>query len=858
MSGRMGWGLSQSQLETKAGTISAMQLSIQKLQKFFKLEAELGYNNRAIIGGFEKMAMTWEAEARVDSLPEDLIQAILDRLRNYATLSPISRQETLHGLWRRIQRTLGEQTDLKLMDKPVEAEPTLPTPVDKLPPAEIPTRPSRPAEQPTFKPVPRTLKKIDRSVPAEPPSALESPVTAIQGVGAKYGENLKRLGIQTLGDTLYYFPRRYLDFSLLKPINKLRYGEEVTVIGTIESITSRPIRNGQMQLVEALLSDSTGVLRLNWFNQVSVVRRLRPKTHVSVSGKIDQYLGRLIMTNPAWEPLEQQQIHTNRLVPIYSSTAGITQRWLRNLMNQVINYWAPRLDDPFPDEIIEGAGLMDLPDALVQMHFPDSWEALNQARARVTFDEIFYLQMGVLGQKHAWLDRAARIFETPEEWLAAQTARLPYTLTDAQQKAVQDIRRDLRSGQPMNRLLQGDVGSGKTVVAALAMSMVLRDGSQAAIMAPTSILAEQHFRSLCSLLVGEGGPLAEGQIRMLIGATQDDEKNAIREGLANNWIKVVVGTHALLEEPIQFADLEMVIIDEQHRFGVEQRAVLRNKGDNPHLLVMTATPIPRSLALTVYGDLDLTIMDEMPPGRQTIKTFVLRPAERERAYTLIRNQVDEGRQAFIIYPLVEETEKSEAMAAVESHRHLQEQIFTRMEIGLLHGRMRPEEKELVMQRFRNEEFQILVSTSVVEVGVDIPNATVMLVEGANRFGLAQLHQFRGRVGRGQHASFCILIPEQEDDIENQRLAAMVSTTDGFQLAEIDLEQRGPGDFLGVRQSGLPELRMASLTDLRTIEQARQVAQKLFEKDSALNLPEHQIMKYWMERFWQKARGGDIS
>jgi ATP-dependent DNA helicase RecG len=857
MSGQMPWVLSQSQLDTKAGTISAMQASIQKLQKFFKLEAELGYNNRAIIGGFEKMALSWEAEARADDLPEDLIQAILERLRNYTTLSPASRQETLHGLWRRIQRTLGEQSDLDLLAKTTVEEPTRPITADARLSSEAPTEPIQ--REPAASPKPPSRQRaVTRSEPAEPPAALDAPVTAMQGVGAKYGENLKRLGIYTLGDLLYYFPRRYLDFSLLKPINKLRYGEEVTVIGTIESIATRPIRNGQMQLVEALLSDSTGVLRLNWFNQVSVARRLRPKTHVSVSGKIEQYLGRLIMRNPAWEPLEQQQIHTNRLVPIYSSTAGITQRWLRNLMNQVINYWAPRLEDPFSGEFLDEAGLMDLSDALVQIHFPDSWNDLNHARIRHTFDEIFYLQMGVLGQKRAWLDRAARIFETPEEWLTTQIERLPYSLTNAQQHALQDIRLDLTSGKPMNRLLQGDVGSGKTVVAGLAMGMVIREGCQVAIMAPTSILAEQHFRNLSDLLVNEDGPLAEGQIRMLIGATQESEKNAIREGLANNWIKVVVGTHALIEEPIQFADLEMVIIDEQHRFGVEQRAALRNKGDNPHLLVMTATPIPRSLALTVYGDLDLTIMDEMPPGRQFTETFVIRPGERERAYTLIRNQVEKGRQAFIIYPLVEESERSEAMAAVESHRQLQEEIFPQVKIGLLHGRLRPEEKEQVMERFRNGDFQILVSTSVVEVGVDVPNATVMLVEGANRFGLAQLHQFRGRVGRGEHRSYCVLIPEQEDDLENQRLAAMASTNDGFKLAEIDLDQRGPGDFLGVRQSGLPELRLASLTDIRTIEKARQHALKFFEADPALELPEHQTLSFWMERFWRKARGGDIS
>ena len=420
----------------------------------------------------------------------------------------------------------------------------------------------------------------------------------------------------------------------------------------------------------------------------------------------------------------------------------------------------------------------------------------------------------------------------------------------------------------MNRLLQGDVGSGKTVIAALSMAMVVHQGAQAAIMAPTSILAEQHFMNLSKLLGASGDRgsvtdepgrefvLKPGEIRLLIGSLPPGERGEILDGLASGVIKILVGTHALLEDPVTFADLQFVVVDEQHRFGVEQRAVLRAKGQNPHLLVMTATPIPRSLALTVYGDLDLSVMDEMPPGRQPVETQVFLPRERERVYQLIRSQIAQNHQAFIIYPLVEESENSE-LAAIEEHNRLQTAIFPKFKLGLLHGRLKPEEKDAVMADFRDGQTHILVSTSVVEVGVDVPNATVMVIEGANRFGLAQLHQFRGRVGRGEAKAFCALIPENPDDIENERLQAMVATTDGFVLAEKDLEQRGPGDFLGTRQAGFSELKLASLTDVHLIEKARQQAQTIFQRDPDLGQPHHSLLLAALRRFWGDGKG-DIS
>jgi ATP-dependent DNA helicase RecG len=494
----------------------------------------------------------------------------------------------------------------------------------------------------------------------------------------------------------------------------------------------------------------------------------------------------------------------------------------------------------------------------MQVHFPVSQDRLKAARERLAFDEIFYLQMGALRQKRDWKSVEGRRFPVSTEWLDARTSSLPYTLTSAQQKSLEEIRADLDSGKPMNRLVQGDVGSGKTVVAALAASIVVNGGAQAAIMAPTAILAEQHYRNFTNLLAGEGGMLQPSEIRLLVGATPDIRKEEIRQGLADGSIKVVIGTHAVIEPDVIFKDLQFIVIDEQHRFGVEQRKELRSKGTNPHLLVMTATPIPRSLALTVFGDLDISVIDEMPVGRQPVSTYVLRPQERERAFTLIRGQIRDGRQAFIVYPLIDESEKIEARAAVDDFETLSKEIFPKLKVGLLHGRMKPAEKDEVMAKFRDKEYDILVSTTVVEVGVDVPNSTVMLIEGADRFGLAQLHQLRGRVGRGAEQSYCLLIPTHEDATENERLQAMSQTNSGFELADLDLKTRGPGEFLGTRQAGFASaLKMASITDVPLIEKARAQAQALFERDPNLQFPEHALLAEAFERFWGEGKG-DVS
>ncbi len=816
-----------------------MRSPTEKLQKFFQLEKDRGFDNRAVVGGLDKILPAWQKEAQSAGLPDEFIQQVTEQLQVYPELDASQRQSTLAQLLEQIGQ----------LPPTTQADPS-PATQRQHPPTPMPAAPPEPL------PAHRTAQTAQTA----PGLGLQAPLTVLPGVGQRYAQTLHTLGLSTLQDLLYYFPRRYDDYSQLKTINRINYGEELTLVAAVVNTFTRQARGGQMQIVESVVTDGTGSLRITWFNQPWVASRLTPGTQIVVSGKVDIYLGRLVMNNPEWEALETEHLHTNRIVPVYPLTAGITQRWLRRVMFQTISHWATRLPDPLPESIRRQANLMPLGPALLQAHFPDSFEQLKAARHRLAFDEIFLLQLGVLRQKRNWQANTARRYPVEDSWLEAQLARLPYQLTQAQQRALQEIRHDLTSGQPMNRLLQGDVGSGKTVIAALAAALIAQAGAQAAFIAPTSILAEQHYQGLLRLLCNPedpNAPFQPEQIRLLLGSTPESERETLRAGLLDGSIRLLIGTHALLEGPIEFQDLQLAIIDEQHRFGVGQRAILRQKGQNPHLLVMTATPIPRSLALTLYGDLDLSVLDEMPPGRQPVETHVLRPAERESAYQAIRGQIEKGHQAFIIYPLIEQGNNEDLRAAVEEHRRLQEEVFPTRKIGLLHGRMKQEEKETTMQRFHAGEYQILVSTTVVEVGVDVPNATILLIEGANRFGLAQLHQLRGRVGRSDLLSYCLLIPDRDDNVENERLEAMEHSNDGFVLAQFDLEQRGPGDFLGTRQSGMAELKMANLSDLPLIETARRLACALFEQDPTFSNPENLPLFEKLRLFWRDGRG-DIS
>jgi ATP-dependent DNA helicase RecG len=832
-----------------------MQPSLNSLLKFLRLEASRGYDDKAVFGGMIKMLDFWVPEARNDKISEEIVQTVITCMNTYRNLDRDGRSEALKNLWGKIEpdnSSVFENLDNPRISKKPSQNVKNNIPKATTTPKEI------------TKSVPHKHQPLSASQPggmtSKTPIALNASLTVLNGVGPSNAQKLAKLGLHTLGDMLFFFPRRYDDYSQLKPIHKLWYGDEVTVVGTIQSVTNRKIRSGKMNIVEVIIEDGTGGLRLSWFNQPWLENRLKKGATISVSGKVEQYLGRLVMSNPDWEPVEVESLHTNRIVPVYPLTSQVTQKNLRGIIRQVVSYWAPKLTDHMPETILKKADLVDLGTALIQAHFPDTQEQLQSARQRLAFDEIFFLQMGVYRQKRNWQKATARVYEVSDEWLHFWLAALPFKLTGAQNRAIADIRTDLQSGVPMNRLLQGDVGSGKTVVAAVAAAIINKAGAQAAIMAPTSILAEQHYRNfstMCTTPEENGDCLKPDQVRLLVSDISEKDKLEIRDALASGYVKVLIGTHALLEDPVFFKDLQLAVIDEQHRFGVEQRAILRSKGSNPHLMVMTATPIPRSLALTVYGDLDISLMDELPPGRQEINTHVLFARERERAYSMIRSQVEAGYQAFIVYPLVEESEKSELRAATEEYERLQTDVFPKLKLGLLHGRLRPDEKDAVMLQFRNGEYQILIATTVVEVGVDIPNATVMLIEAANHFGLAQLHQLRGRVGRGDAQSFCLLIPDNDDAAENERLAAMTQTNDGFILAETDLKLRGPGDFLGTRQAGYANLRMANITDVIMIEKARKQAQELFEIDAELSLPENQLLAEALGRSWGAGKG-DIS
>ncbi len=829
---------------------------IETLIKMLRNEAEMGYQDQCVQGGFKNFSSAWNQNARNESIPDPLFHQVRDWLDGYHGLTVEQRTQALHSLLHDLEsdrRTEKEGRNLNAAGGNIPAGTAVPAENPPAAPAEpppsAPTSPGAPvngvapaAPAPAPIPAPLTLRE------------LNAPLRRLLGVGDKNTESFQRLGLQTIGDLLWFFPRRYLDYSTLKPINRLWYGETVTVLAAVRETTTRRTKRGT--ITELTVADGSGSLLITFFNQPWIESRLRKGQLLSLSGKVGQYLGRLTMTMPEWEFLDRQQIRTGGIVPVYSLTAGVNQNFLRRHIHNAVTRLATRLPDPLPAAILDDGKWMPLGQALQQIHFPSSWESLKSAKDRLGFEELLYLQLGILQQRRNWIAGEAKKYPRPpvlDEFLSS----LPYALTSAQQKAVQEILTDLDSGKPMNRLLEGDVGSGKTVVALAACLAVAVQGGQAAILAPTGILAEQHFALLRRLMTPDGKFLREDQIGLLLGSTPESEKQEIRQGLSSGRIAVVVGTHALLEGPVDFSRLDLAVIDEQHRFGVDQRAALRAKGRSPHLLVMTATPIPRSLALTIYGDLDLTLLDEMPPGRKPVTTRILLPGERERAYAFIIGQLRQGRQAFIICPRIEESETSETTAAVEEHRRLQESVFPEWKLGLLHGRLRTDEKDDVMHRFRSGQLHILVSTSVVEVGVDIPNATVMMVEGANHFGLAQLHQFRGRVGRSEYASYCILTADSEDQAENERLRAMEETQDGFALAEKDLQQRGPGEFFGTRQSGFADVDLARLLDVRLIEQARNTAQKLFAEDPDLRSPDHRLMAERLAARWNP-NPGEIS
>jgi ATP-dependent DNA helicase RecG len=794
----------------------------EKLAAILRQEAE-HREDKTVMGGLAAYAPAWrrDAGAALDGQAAQWVERVSDHLRAYSQLPDADAR----------RRAIDGVIEMVGAGPPVGAHRQ-----DKHQPPE--TEEPKETASPT--------RRDSRSSTATSRRGLDSEVTAIRGVGPKQATRLAKLGVRTIRDMLYFFPRRYEDYSQLSPINRLEFGEEVTIIAKVWDIGSRRTRRGDA-LVKATLSDGSGFVEATWFNQPYLVDRIKRGQQIVVSGKVSRYLGHLCFNSPSWEVLEEDLLHTARIVPVYPLTEGLSSRWLRNVMKRTVDYWSKRTPDHLPDTVRQQAGLADLETAIAHIHFPDSSRQLRDARHRLSFDELFVLQIGLLQQRRRWRSQPAKPLPIDDATLEAFISNLPFELTGAQRRSLSEITADIRAEQPMNRLLQGDVGSGKTAVAAAAMALASAAGGQAALMAPTEILAEQHYRTISSLLADMPGKTPH--IRLLTGSVTGEKRSQVYTGLKDGSIDVVVGTHALIQETVEFDQLALAVIDEQHRFGVREREALRQKGYNPHLLFMTATPIPRSLELTVWGHLDVSVIDEMPPGREPVTTQLALPAERERAYAFVRSQVEKGHQAFIICPLVEESEKVDAKAAVDEYERLQKEVFPDLRLGLLHGRLKGEEKEATMARVVAGELDILVATSVVEVGVDVPNATVMLIEGAERFGLAQLHQFRGRVGRSEHKSYCILVSGSTSSEAEERLKAVEATTDGFALAEKDLELRGPGEFLGTRQSGLPDLRLAAVTDVDLVRKAREAAKSFFRTDPELADPDNRLLAQQVARLW---------
>lgn len=676
-------------------------------------------------------------------------------------------------------------------------------------------------------------------------ASLHTDIRYIKGVGEARARSLAKLGITDLFSLLSYFPRTYEDRRAYKTIAGLTPGEMSCVCAVVagEPKLSR-IRKG-LDLVKLRVVDETGALELTYFNQSYLKTAFRTGDAYVFYGLAEGAPGRPRMVNPLFEREGARQI-TGRIMPIYPLTAGVSQSMLCKAVEQGLSACIDELPDILPEDVRFTYQLCHTRFAYENIHFPADDEALAAARRRLAFEELFLLALGLHLLRSRRVSVAGKVCRPID--LSPFFASLPFSLTGAQRRAIDDIARDLSAARPMNRLIQGDVGSGKTMVAAAAIYMAAKNGLQCALMAPTEILAEQHYRSLAPLLDPLGIPCA-----LLTASTKAKERRALNEALRTGALSLVIGTHALLSPDVQYQNLGLVVTDEQHRFGVDQRAALSAKGENPHLLVMSATPIPRTLALMIYGDLDVSVLNELPPGRQKIDTFAVPSSYHERIYAFLRRLVAEGRQAYIVCPMVAENDElpDERKAVTVYAEMLQTDVFPDLRIAPIHGKMKPKEKDAVMRAFAAHELDVLVSTTVIEVGVDVPNAALMLIENAECFGLSQLHQLRGRVGRGQHKSYCVLVSDNKGEENRARLRVMSSTSDGFVIAEEDLKLRGPGDFFGSRQHGLPSLRVADLScDLALLHETQQAANALLAADPDLSA--HPLLKARVERLFEKS------
>ncbi|OFU06110.1 ATP-dependent DNA helicase RecG [Clostridioides difficile] len=666
---------------------------------------------------------------------------------------------------------------------------------------------------------------------------LYKDVQYVKGIGPKKADKLNKLGIFTLKDLLYYFPRQFEDRNNLKKIAQLEDGEKVTIKAVISSINTFSPKEG-MTLTKIDVKDETGSAKLVFFNKSYIKNTFRPGDSILVFGKVKKKFNNLELTSCELEYLTNSPKNTCRFMPVYQLTYGVTNKEIMSIIRTVLEDKELIIQEYMPQRIIEKYRLCSIDFAVRNIHSPSSKESLKIALYRIVFEELLILQLGLFVFKSGRNKEDGIKFETSKD-LKKIISALPFKLTKAQNRALDEIIQDMNLEKIMNRLVQGDVGSGKTVVALLALANCVLNGYQGALMAPTEILAGQHYISLTESLKDFGI-----NVGLLIGSLTKKQKDTVLEQIKNNEIDILIGTHALIEDKVEFNNIGLVITDEQHRFGVMQRSKLSLKGANPDILVMTATPIPRTLALILYGDLDISIIDELPPGRQPIETIAIEKSKRDRAYNnLVRREVESGRQVYIVCPLVEESETIEAKSAVELVEELRAEYFHDLRLGLLHGKMKSSEKDEVMRLFKNKEIDILVSTTVIEVGVNVPNATLMIIENAERFGLAQLHQLRGRVGRGSHKSYCVLIYDSKTDVCRQRMAIMEETNDGFKISEKDLEIRGPGEFFGTRQHGLPELKVANLfKHIKILKLAQQEARYILGEDNNLQLKENMALK----------------
>lgn len=809
------------------------------LRRVLVLEREQGYGNRAAVGGMERFVRQ-QVERATSQGERIVLQATAGILAAYSPSTVVDREKAV----RAALTVLAEISEPVSPAERVGSKPSTASKSSDVPKSNI-SRAAPPVVSAVRDKEPRRPSRIGPGG-----VSLDTPLRDLKGMKAATAEALQRINVCTVLDLLYHFPRAHYDYTDTRSISRMRLGQKTTLVGTVRQVRTSHLGKKRTRTT-VTLGDDSGTVRIRWWNKPYLEKTMAVGVQLAVSGEPVLENGFLGFEPRDYEIILAEDLtHTARLVPMYALTKGLFQRSLRALVRKLLNECAASIPDHLPTDLVHQFGVMPLPIAVAQYHFPDHAHMLTGAERRLAFDELLLIQLGLMQRKQAWQIQRTNVGVTVDNQLHDQFRRaLPFTLTGAQERVIQEIFGDLRAPVPMSRLLQGDVGSGKTAVAAAALLQVARAGSQGVLMAPTEILAEQHSRTVGDLLSPFGV-----RCQLLTGSTARARRREILREVEQGSIDVLIGTHALIQEDVAYQNLGLAITDEQHRFGVEQRATLRRKGLYPHTLAMTATPIPRTLAMTIYSDLDISTIDEMPPGRlPVITTWARTPGE---AYGVVRDELSEGGQAFVICPVIEESADSDMRSVLAEYRDLQEHVFPNVTIALLHGKMKAAEKDATLEAFREGASQILVATSVIEVGIDIPRASTIVIRDAHRFGLAQLHQFRGRVGRGGQQGYCVLLSPSEGDDARDRLEALSATEDGFALAEEDLRLRGPGEFWGTRQSGLPALRVAKLGDIQTIDLARRAAAFILKQDSMLAGVKLQPLRQKLERFW--AETADLS